>query len=1170
MNSKKYDGVNYPTRPVSDLKDLVNSSTSMFPDQTAYLVKDRTVNAFVPITYGQVKEDLDALGTRMIDMGLKGQRIAVIGENSYPWILTYLTVACGVGVIVPLDKNLPQNELLGLLERSGAKAIVYADKSRNAIEPLFEDRGGLDYIISMNNDDDTEGILSLKKMIEEGKRLIMGGDRRYVTAEIDPDQMSTLLFTSGTTGMAKGVMLSHRNLVNNCIQLSAYFHIPDPGIVFSILPVHHVYAMTADYLTTFYQGKTIAICEGLRYIQKNMNEVHPNVMLGVPLVFEKLYKGMWKQAKHRGEDEKLRSAIDLSKRLKLYKRPAVVKRMFASIHNSFGGDIKAFVMGGAAADPYIIEEFEAMGFTMVQGYGMSECSPIIALNRDRYRKAASVGQPVMNAEVRVIDQDEDGIGEIIVKSDSVMLGYYENKEATEEAIQDGWLHTGDLGYFDSDGFLYLTGRRKTVIVTKGGKNIFPEELEEVLLQNDLIQEVVVHGVEDKRVGNVMVTADIFPNYDLLKETHGDMSSSDIYHFYKDLIDQINAGFPPYKAIKRINIRTEAFAKTTTGKVKRYGNVSDTAESPEDYSHSLEYPQAKEKDRRHAKKFADAIRGSQDEQIREREILPVTDIRQLLEASVSKYGKNTAFYSKTDEEMPYAAVSYDELMSDINGLGTALINRDLAGKNIGVCGPNSYRWAVSQLTVMSGVGAAVPLNHDLTAEELEKRIQLAGVTCVICGGNGADKIRSIAAAGGTAIDTLIFMDAPAAEGLPDGITVYDWEKLISEGKDEMAQGDRQFLDAEITGHTTAMIQYTAGAEGEPRGVILSHSNICDNIMSQMAVQPLTPEDVLLAVMPFDTTFQFVCGILDPLYRGASIAICLGEQYIQQGMREIRPTVIMLRPKQFHEQKKWAQENLEKKGTGLLKGLSGLNRLTKRIGLDVLKPAAADVYRELGGRLRLIVSGGGITDPEDLEFFNNIGIQAVCGYGLTEAGPVISVGQPGDQQKHPGSAGRILPGLDVKIIGKDHSGTGEILIRGGSVIQGYYENPEATAEAVTDGWLHTGDLGYVDSERYLYVTGKKQTAIEVKEGVRVYPEELEHLLMQIPYVRDAVIWDGPSEADEKHPVITASVYVNQAEVSRVIGDDHTDQQVLEQLWEDVDRINDDLPEYKRIRRVELDRH
>lgn len=1163
MNSKRFDGVNYPTREVTDLKDMVVSSTSLFPDKAAYLVKDKKAAAFVPITYRKVKGDLDALGTQMIEMGLKGKKVAVMGETSYYWILTYLTVVCGVGVIVPLDKNLPQNELLGLLERSGASALVYSDKMRSTLKPLFTDKGSLEYLISMDSKVDTEESLSLSRLIESGEELLQADRHEYINAEIDPDQMSTLLFTSGTTGLAKGVMLSHRNLANNVMQLSAYFKIPEPGIVFSVLPIHHVYEMTADILTTFYQGKTIAVCEGLRYIQKNMQEVHPNVMLGVPLIFEKMYKGMWKQAKHRGEDEKLRNAIDLSKRIGLYRNQAVVRRMFKAIHSSFGGEIKAFVVGGAAADPYIIEEFEAMGFPMVQGYGMSECSPIITLNRDRYRKADSAGQPVVGADVRIIDQDEDGIGEVIVKSKSVMMGYYENEEATEEAIRDGWLHTGDLGYFDDEKFLHLTGRKKTVIVTKGGKNIFPEEVEDVLLQDDLIQEVIVHGVEDKHVGNVVITADIYPNYKLLQEQQGDMTSSAIYHFYKELVDEINAKMPPYKTVKRINIRTEEFAKTTTGKIKRYGNVlSDGEPDPE---RKLGYPEQKEKEMRHASKRIKAIQESKEAFIKDRTGRPITDVRQLLTSSAAKFGKAPALWRKEAMDLPYLETSYEDMLLDMNGLGTALINHGLKDEKIAVLGDNSYQWAVSALAVMCGAGITVPLNRRLSVDELCKRVIDADVNAVFYSSAYEETARKIAAAEGTRIDALICLDGEGREG------DLSFDALVKEGQDQMAQGDRQFLDAEVRGTDIAMIQYTAGLRGEAKGVCLSHTNICDNIMAQTAVIELKPEDLFLAVMPLETTFQFVCGILAPLYKGASVAFCPSDEHIPQCMRECRPTMILALPQQLESQYELIRSDLVEKGQDhLLRSLLSSNPVLRLVGVAAARNLGSYVAKNYGGRLRLVICGGGYVDPDVLTFMNAIGIAAVHGYGLTEAGPVIAVNPNDKSMMNHEAAGRILPGLEVKILGRDDRGVGEIVIRSESVMSGYYNNQEATAEAVKDEWLHTGDLGYIDDKGCLFVTGHKRTVIEVKPGMRIYPEELEAILNRIPYVRDTIVTVGESEFDKRDTAVCARVSLYKDELVNLLGESYTEDQVRDLLWEDIDGINDQIPSFKRIKRVEIDEH
>ena len=575
MNKKKYDGVLYDVREVRDLKDMISSSAKLFKDDVAYLQKDRPGGEFQPLTYGEFYKQMEALGTRLLDLGLKDKNIAVIGDSCYEWIMTYFAVVCGVGVIVPLDKNLPREELNNLVKRSGAAAIVYTKKSEKSLQDIMAEPGTVEYFISIGDDQHTDKALSLSKLIEEGNRLLKSGIRDYMDAEIEPDKMATLMFTSGTTGMAKGVMLSHKNIVANVYSMSKYVRIPKNGIVLSILPIHHAYEFTCSICTTFYQGKTIAICEGIKYIQKNMQESKANVVLGVPLVFEKMYKGMWKQAEKRGEAEKLRKAIDLSRKMKLYNNTALMKKLFKAVHHSFGDNIKLFIAGGAAIDPVVIEDFEAMGLPMIQGYGMSECAPIIAVNQDRYSKAASVGRPMPGTEVRIDNPDDDGIGEVVCKSDSVMIGYYENPEATAEVLEDGWLHTGDLGYMDEDGFLYLTGRKKTVIVTKGGKNIFPEEVEAILMESEFIQEVVVYGQVDEKVGNVIVSAAIYPNMGVLEEAKGKMSDEEIYDFFTEIVDAANKRMPSYKAVKRVSIRDKEFEKTTTGKIKRYGNVSES-------------------------------------------------------------------------------------------------------------------------------------------------------------------------------------------------------------------------------------------------------------------------------------------------------------------------------------------------------------------------------------------------------------------------------------------------------------------------------------------------------------------------------------------------------------------------------------------------------------------
>lgn len=1158
MNNKKYDGVYYPVREVTDLKDIIIQSTDMFPDETAYLVKDKELGEFVPITYARVREEMDALGTKLLDMGLAGKKIGVIGETSYNWILTYFTVVSGVGVIVPLDKNLPQDELLGLVERSGASALVYSDKSEKTIEPLFENSFDIEHFISIDAKSHTDRALSLSKLINEGIGLLADGDDSYVDAEIDPDQMATLMFTSGTTGLAKGVMLSHRNIASNVVNMSKMFKIPEPGIVLSILPVHHAYEMTCDIWTTFYQGKTIAICEGIRYIQKNMVEVKANVMLGVPLVFEKMYKGMWKQAESQGEGEKLRNAIDLSRRMKLYNNRPMIKRMFKAIHQSFGGEMKAFIAGGAAIDPKVIEDFEAMGIPMIQGYGMSENSPIIAVNHDRYSKAASAGKPMPGTDVRIIDSDEDGIGEIICRGPSVMMGYYENPEATAEVLQNGWLHTGDLGYIDKDGFVYVTGRRKTVIVTKGGKNIFPEEVEAVLEENDLIQEVLVHGVVDERVGNVMITADIYPNYSLLEKQQGKMNSSEIYHFYKKLVDQINDKMPPYKHVKRINIRTEEFIKTTTGKIKRFGNKVETSVAADA---ARDYEDVKALEVRHAKAKVKALNESTDPYVVYKTSRPITDIKNMIETSAELYADNVAFRQKFDPKMPYVEITYKQAMSDINALGTALLNQGLKGKRIAIMGSNCYQWGTSYLASICGTGVVVPLDKELSPSEIQQLVIDADVSCVIFSSNFRDMFLDMKHGGKTSITTLVDFGTDENEE-----EVLSWKALIEEGQNQMAQGDRQFLDAEIIADEMAVILYTSGTTGIAKGVMLSHENLADNLMSAPTILNVNTWDIFFSVLPIHHTYECTCGFLMPLYKGASIAYCQGLRYIEKNLKEVKPTMFLGVPVLIEALYKKIWKAIKAQGKEKTLGrLLTANKVTSLAKIDIVGPFTKEIKKVFGGRLRVIISGGAAIDPEVLDFFNSIGITAVQGYGLTECSPMAALNPDTKKNMRSDSAGHLMPGMEVKIVNRDDEGIGEICLKGKNVMMGYYNNEEATAEVLKDGWFHTGDLGYVDGDYFIYITGRQKNVIITKNGKNVYPEELENYLGKIPFIAETMVWGSDGEDGSNETSIIATVTLDEGELAEILGEGFTEEQARDLTWEAIDKVNDELPLFKKIKKV-----
>ncbi|WP_324825326.1 AMP-dependent synthetase/ligase [Sinanaerobacter sp. ZZT-01] len=567
MSNNKYKVDLYENRPIRDLKDMIYSSAELYKDRAAYLVKDKPGGVYRPISFQQLKEDIDSLGTAFMDLKLKGKKVALIGENRYEWIVSYLAIANGAGVIVPLDRELSSGEIQNLLIRAEVSAVIFSAKVERKVFEALEGIEGIDCIISMDAASDHDHILSLKQLLERGRKLLLEENRYFIDAEIDPEEMHMLLFTSGTTGMAKGVMLSHKNICANVYNMSKYVNVSDDQIGLSVLPMHHTYEFTCHNMTALYQGCSIAICEGLKYIVKNMSEAKATVMLGVPLIFESMHKKVWKKAEASGKADKMRAAIAVSKTLNKF-NIKTTKKMFKSVHQALGGHMRLLIAGAAAIDPQVVSDFNAMGIRMIQGYGMTENSPIIAVNMDRYYKDAAAGLPMPGTEIQIINKDENGVGEIICKGDSVMIGYYKDPEETAKVLKDGWLYTGDYGYFDKDGFLYVSGRKKNVIVTKNGKNIFPEEVEFYLGKSDYIKEVLVSGLEGEKSGETIVFAEIVPEYSAIEEKFGRLSEEALRKLLKQVIDDTNDHMATYKRVKRFKIREEEFEKTTTKKIKR--------------------------------------------------------------------------------------------------------------------------------------------------------------------------------------------------------------------------------------------------------------------------------------------------------------------------------------------------------------------------------------------------------------------------------------------------------------------------------------------------------------------------------------------------------------------------------------------------------------------------
>lgn len=559
----------YAVRPISDLRDMLNSSTELYGEKAAFLSKKRGQTDYSPITYNQYKSDVNAFGTALVSLGLKGRKIALIGENRYEWSISYLSTVNGTGIIVPLDKELPANEIETLIMRSKADAIIYSGGVKEKIEALLTKTTNLRYFISMESPQDSGKVISFESLLKKGHKLLAEGNRDFLDAVIDKDAMNMLLFTSGTTEKAKAVMLSHKNVCEDLENMCKMLYIDEKDVFLSILPIHHTYECTCGFLCQIYRGCTIAYCEGLRHIVKNLKESKCTMMLGVPLVFESMYRQIMSSAiKQKGKGT-INFAIGLSKML-LKLKIDIRQKLFKEIHNALGGHIRMFISGAAGIDPRIAKGFREIGIALVQGYGLTECAPIVALNRDTNFKDDAAGLPLPNLQVEIHSPDGDGIGEIKCKGSSIMLGYYEDPEATDEVIIDGWFYTGDLGFIDADGFVHITGRKKDVIITGNGKNVFPEEIETLLNRSPYIKESLVFG-KGESDGDTIICAKIVPDQEKIEEdiknnsAPGTTAEQIIGHEVK----KVNKLLVTYKYIKNITLQEEEFIKTTTKKIKRF-------------------------------------------------------------------------------------------------------------------------------------------------------------------------------------------------------------------------------------------------------------------------------------------------------------------------------------------------------------------------------------------------------------------------------------------------------------------------------------------------------------------------------------------------------------------------------------------------------------------------
>ena len=568
---------------LQSLKDIINIRYDLVLDKTAFIEKEAGKEKFENITYREVKNKINGLGTYMLNkLNINGEKIAVIGENSHKWYVTYMAVACGVGIIVPLDKGLPENEILSLIERSDVRAIVYSHRRSEMIQNIREDLPEDMIYIDMQKEKSDNISLSFDEIVAEGIKMIEKGDRSFIDAKIDNNAFSVLLYTSGTSDKSKGVMLSHKNLCANIYSCSCVVPTFGKYTCFSILPMHHTYEFTLDYLFMTAAGGTIGICQGLKYFSKDIKIIKPDFVLCVPAFIERISKTIEKNIKETGKAKMIKVVQKVAtgfNKLGIDFR----RKVFKQVQDGFGGNLKYLFCGAAPLDPELIDIMESYGFNFLQGYGLTETSPLVSGTTLKFDANGTVGKAVEGVEIRIdLSKNEDensNIGEIIVKGDNVMLGYYNDPKATKEVLKDGWFYTGDLGYFNVAGNLVVTGRKKNVIVTANGKNIYPEEIENLINKLPFVAETMVYGKnKDKKSKDVIVAARITLDREAIEQKYGENnipSDYEIYDIVLEEIKRINRMLSMYKNVKELEIKKDEFVKTTTMKVKRKEEIKKT-------------------------------------------------------------------------------------------------------------------------------------------------------------------------------------------------------------------------------------------------------------------------------------------------------------------------------------------------------------------------------------------------------------------------------------------------------------------------------------------------------------------------------------------------------------------------------------------------------------------
>ena len=556
------------TTKYNNLKEMLNQTKEKFGDKTAFYLDGDKIENSRKVSYNDFILDINSLGTAMIEMGLKGKRIAVISENRYEWEVAYLAICCGTGIVVPLDKALQIDEIESLIIRSEAEAIFYSSKYDEFMNKIQKNGASkLKYFISMDLEKNDFNKFSQEEITQKGKELLENGSTDFINAEINNEEMNIMLFTSGTTSKSKSVMLSHKNLCTNMIDIRSSFEVNETDTFLSFLPLHHTFECTVGFLYPISVGSTIVFSKGVRHIASEMKNFEITAMISVPALVEKMYDKIMKAIEEKGKISSVKTGIKLSNAL-LKVGIDIKKKLFKEIYENLGGHLRILVVGGAPLSAEKEKGFWDLGFNVLQGYGLTETSPVIAAELTKQKRIGSIGKKMPSVEVKIENPNEAGIGELLVKGNSVMLGYYENEEANGDVFdKEGWFHTGDLAKIDKDGYIFISGRKKFVIVLKNGKNVYPEEIESLIDSSNLVKESMVYGMPDDD-GDVTIGVKVVYDKEYIKSELGNITEEEIKEKIWNWVKEVNKTLPKYKYVKSLILTDEELTKTTTLKIKR--------------------------------------------------------------------------------------------------------------------------------------------------------------------------------------------------------------------------------------------------------------------------------------------------------------------------------------------------------------------------------------------------------------------------------------------------------------------------------------------------------------------------------------------------------------------------------------------------------------------------